>query len=195
MSKKCYRFYAGLLRSQTRWLNRMAAQGYRLIRTGKTDYEFEPCKPNEYEYCVEYIGGKSYEHAKEYKHFLEDMGYRTFYKNINLNYSAGKVYLRPWAEKGSKIGTASTTLNKELLIVEKKNDGTPFELHTTYEDQLKYMKSLRKPWLVMLGIFLIFWLMWRFLVFGIFTLLFLIPVVLYQIEIIKLGKEAKTKEW
>ncbi len=40
MSKKCYRYYGGLLVSQANWLNKMAKKGYRLIRTGKILYEF-----------------------------------------------------------------------------------------------------------------------------------------------------------
>ena len=47
-------------------------------------------------------------------------------KNINLNYSVGKVRWRPWAEIGGRIATNTTTFNRELLIVEKENDGKPF---------------------------------------------------------------------
>ena len=43
MSKKCYRFFGGLLTVQKNWLNKMAEKGYRLIRTGKLLYEFEKC--------------------------------------------------------------------------------------------------------------------------------------------------------
>ena len=32
MSKKCYRFFGGLLTVQKNWLNKMAEKGYRLIR-------------------------------------------------------------------------------------------------------------------------------------------------------------------
>ena len=39
MSKKCYRFFGGLLTVQKNWLNKMAEKGYRLIRTGKLLYE------------------------------------------------------------------------------------------------------------------------------------------------------------
>ena len=83
-------------------------------------YEFEECKPNEVKYCVEFIGEKSKENAKDYSLFLEDMGYKVFFKNINLNYSVGKVRWRPWAEKGGRIATNTTTFNRELLIVEKR---------------------------------------------------------------------------
>ena len=97
MSKKCYRFFGGLLNAQAKWLNKMSEKGYRLVRTGRVLYEFEECSPDEVTYCVEFIGEKSKENATDYADFLEDMGYKVFFKNINLNYSVGKVRLRPWA--------------------------------------------------------------------------------------------------
>lgn len=83
MSKKCYRFFGGLLTVQKNWLNKMAEKGYRLIRTGKLLYEFEKCKPGQVQYCVEFIGQKSKANAEDYHDFLEEMGYSVFYKNIN----------------------------------------------------------------------------------------------------------------
>ena len=44
MSKKCYRFFGGLLNTQEKWLNKMSEKGYRLVRTGKLLYEFEDRK-------------------------------------------------------------------------------------------------------------------------------------------------------
>ena len=119
MNKKCYRFYGGLIASQEKWLNRMAKKGYRLIRAGKLFYEFEECKPGQVQYCVEFIGQKSKESAADYARFLEDCGYHVFFKNINLNWSVGKAVVRPWADKGGRIATNSTTFNLQLLIVEK----------------------------------------------------------------------------
>ena len=87
MSKKCYRFFGGLLNTQEKWLNKMSEKGYRLVRTGKLLYEFEKCKPDEVTYCVEFIGEKSKESSIDYANFLEDMGYKVFFKNINLNYN------------------------------------------------------------------------------------------------------------
>ena len=80
MSKKCYRFFGGLLTVQKNWLNKMAEKGYRLIRTGKLLYEFEKCKPGQVQYCVEFIGQKSKANAEDYHDFLEEMGYSVFYK-------------------------------------------------------------------------------------------------------------------
>ena len=112
MSKKCYRFFGGLLNAQAKWLNKMSEKGYRLVRTGRVLYEFEECSPDEVTYCVEFIGEKSKENATDYADFLEDMGYKVFFKNINLNYSVGKVRLRPWAE---------SLLNSIPLMTIKKN--------------------------------------------------------------------------
>ena len=87
MSKKYYRFFGGLLTAQEHWLNKMSEKGYRLIRAEKMLYEFEACKPDQVKYCVEFIGQKSKANASDYHEFLEGMGYKVFYKNINLNYS------------------------------------------------------------------------------------------------------------
>lgn len=95
-----YRFFGFFLETQARWLNKMSAQGFRLVRTGKLLYEFEKCTPNEVQYYVEFIGEKSQTSADDYCCFLESLGHKVFYKNINLNFSVGKVRVRPWAEKG-----------------------------------------------------------------------------------------------
>lgn len=177
MSKKCCRFFGGLLDTQEKWLNKMSGMGYRLVRTGKMLYEFERCRPNEFQYCIDFIGEKSKADAEEYRWFLEDMGYKVFFKNINLNYSAGKLRWRPWAEKGGRIATNSTTFNRELLIVEKKNDGKPFELHTSYEDKARYYANLRNPRLMLFIFFGIFWAAQRsvpFLILGAISLSYII---------------------
>lgn len=193
---KKYFFFGSFLSAQEKWLNKMASQGYRLVRTEKLMYEFEECQPNEFQYHVEFIGEKSKEHAEEYKRFLEDeMGYRVMYKNINLNYSVGKVRYRPWAEKGGRIATNSTTFNRELLIVEKENDEKPFELHTSYDDMISYYKILQKPWLFMAIVFGILGIAMTSAVFGAFAVISLIPLIFYQISLSKLKREANTKEW
>ena len=121
-------------------------------------------------------------------------GYKVFYKNINLNYSIGKIRWRPWAEKGGRLATNATTFNRELLIVEKANDGKPFELHTSYEDKAYYYKNLRNPWLLILFLFAISAIMKTSVVFGSLTLITLIPVLIYQWQIIKSRLESKTSE-
>lgn len=173
----------------------MSLKGYRLVQTGKLLYEFEKCKPNEVTYCVEFIQEKSKESSIDYANFLEDMGYKVFFKNINPNYSLGKVRWRPYAQRGARIATNATTFNRELLIVEKTNDGKPFELHTSYDDKEKYYSNLRNHWLFLLLVLALFAVTKQSIIFGIFALVFIIPVGIYQIQIKKVKKEAKIQEW
>ena len=195
MRKKCYRFFGALLTSQGNWLNKMSEKGFRLVRAGKLLYEFEPCTPGQYQYQVELVADKSKENAEDYALFLEDIGYRVFFKNINLNYSVGKIRWRPWTEKGGTISTNKTTFNRELLIVEKINDGKPFELHTSYEDKAIYCRKLQKLWFflfltaVIMGIFMRTWIL------GTISAVSLIVLIVYQIEHMKLQKKKKKKEW
>ena len=195
MRKKCYRFFGGLLTAQGKWLNKIATQGFHLIQVGKILYEFEACAPRKYQYHIEFIGQKSKQNANDYAAFLEDCGYRVFFKNINLNYSIGKVRWRPWAEKGGRVATNTTTFNRELLIVEKENDGKAFELHTSYEDQVDYYKSLRNPWLFLFLVLAILGIVNRSVISGAFSLLMVLPTIVYQVQVSRAIKNAKIKEW
>ena len=195
MSKKCYRFFGGLLQRQEEWLNKMAEQGYRLIAVGKMSYEFEECTPGCMEYRVEYIGSKSQNSSQDYFQFLEDMGYKVFFKNINLNYSIGKVRYRPWAEKGGRISTNNTTFNKELLIVEKRKDGKPFDLHTSFDDKIQYYESLRKPYAIYFILFLLLGVLTKTLLFSLLGFIPLVPALIYHHQVRILKKESVSKEW
>ena len=189
MTKKINRYFGGFTEKQARWLNRMAAEGWRLVRTGKMTYEFESCEPGEVQYAVEFIADKSQKKAEEYKAFLEGCGYRVWYKNANLSYSIGKVRWRPWAEADAQLTTSWTTYNKELLIVEKANDGKPFVLHTTAADRIGFLKKWRNVWLTYTAMFVLMAVLFLLqtpiasAVLGGIGLLALIPVVLYQVQI------------
>ncbi|MDF2542781.1 MAG: hypothetical protein K0S47_2499 [Herbinix sp.] len=201
--KKCYRFFGGLLDTQVKWLNKMAHNGFRLIKAGNLSYEFVECQPDQYQYCIEFVAHKSYKNEKEYRSFLEDMGYTVFYKNVNLNYSICKVRWRPYGYGTGQISTNPGTYNKELFIVEKKNDGRPFELHTTNADIAVYYKQIRNSWLTSTILF-VGLSVWQYIssrtfskeviIFGIIGILLLIPVLCYQKEIIRYSIAAKTEE-
>lgn len=193
--KKRYRFFGGHLKTQERWLNQMSDKGYRLVRTGRLMYEFERCEPGKVRYCMEFIGQKSKENAEDYREFLEDMGYRVFCKNINLGYSIGKARWRPWAEKGGRIATDFTTRNRELLIVEKENDGRPFELHTSCEDKGVYYSVLRNLWLFTLVLFAVAALVCHSVIFGALTLAAIFPTALYEGQVMAAKREQKIREW
>lgn len=127
-----YRFFGALLSAQEKWLNKMSSSGYRLVRVEKLFYDFEVCTPGQYKYCVDFIGHMPKEKALSYSKFLEEFGYNVFFKSTNISYSVWKFRYRPWAEEGGRYATNLSTYNRELLIVEKENDGLPLLLHTTY---------------------------------------------------------------
>ncbi len=143
MKFKKYRYFFSLFETQEKWLNKMSSKGYRLINTTKLTYDFEPCDNNEYEYCIEFTAHKSNKSIDEYKDFLEQMGYKVYTKNININYSFGKIVWRPYGKGKGQIATNPGSYNKELLIIEKKKDGKPFNIYSNYEDLINYYKPLR----------------------------------------------------
>lgn len=145
--KKCYRYFGSLLNRQERWLNKMAAAGWHLKEAGKLCYTFESCAPGEYEYRVEFAAHMAYKKSKDYRAFLEELGYEVFYKNINLNWSVGKAVWRPWGEGAGQISTSPGSFNKELLLVGRRADARPFELHTAPEDKAEYMSMLARAFL------------------------------------------------
>jgi hypothetical protein len=123
VSKTVFRYFFDFLDAQEKWLNSMAESGYRLKKCGKITYTFDECKPNEYEYSIEFVGDQSHSKAMDYRKYLDGMGFRSFTKNINLNFSFGKVRWRPYAKGMGQIATSPGGFNKELLILEKKRDG------------------------------------------------------------------------
>ncbi len=194
MSRTCYRFFGCFLTLQENWLNKMAAQGYRLAAAGKLAYQFESCECGKYQYRMEYIGEKSRQDAEDYKHFLEDCGYGVFYKNCNLSVSLLKLRWRPWADKGGRLASNDTTYNRELLIVEKENDGSAFELHTTNEDRQSYYRKLRKPWLFLFLAFAAAGTVMQYWVWLAAALAALVPVTICQRTLEKLKKEGRSRE-
>ena len=209
MSKTVFRYFFDFLDGQERWLNSMAERGYRLIKCGKISYTFDSCRPDEYEYAVEFFGDRSYSKAKDYRGYLEEMGFRTLIKNINLNFSYGKVRWRPYAKGMGQIATSPGSYNKELLIVEKKKDGKPLELHTDVQDKLEAYKTVRRAY--SWAVFIAFGLVAMTFVPGVsslsiamtwglravvatFGVLFLIPAVKYSLWAGRLRDESKTFE-
>ena len=80
-----------MLKAQAKWLNKMALRGWRLADTGKLDYSFIPCEPGAYQYAVDFVGNLSRAHGDDYAAFLSGFGYKTWFKNVNLQWSRGKV--------------------------------------------------------------------------------------------------------
>lgn len=152
MNKKVYRFFFLFLEKQETFLNQMAEEGWRLVKTSRLSYEFAPCSPNEYEYKVVFIGEKSNKKNKEYRGFYEDMGYDVFAKNANLNYSIGKVRWRPYGKGGGQVATSPGNYNKEIMIVGKRRDGKPSNIFSNNADMADYYRLLLN---VFIGLFLL----------------------------------------
>jgi len=214
MTKTVFRYFFDFVDGQEKWLNQMAEKGYRLKKCGKAWYTFERCQPSEYEYAVEFVEDKSYRSLKDYKTFLENMGYRTFTKNINLNFSFGKAKWRPWAKGMGQIATSPGSFNRELLIVEKSKDGKPIDLHTDLKDLLSGYRTLQKAYLwgatQMLALAIIVFILllnennkslsvfnlrfYLVIVTAILGVLWSIPIFKYSKIIGKLKQESKTYE-
>lgn len=207
MSKTVFRYFFDFMDGQEKWLNRMAERGYRLKKCGRMTYTFDACKPGEYEYAVEFVGDRAYSEAKDYCSYLESMGFRTFTKNINLNFSYGKVRWRPYGKGMGQISTSPGGFNKELLILEKKRDGKPFELHTDVRDKLNTYKVVRRAYawavLMMLGLAAVTFIpdnssmsvtmKWILrVILAIFGGLLMIPAVKYSLFVNRLKEESKT---
>lgn len=190
-----YRFFGGFIEAQEKWLNTMSNKGYRLIDSNKSSYDFIECEPSEYRYYIEFVAQKNADEVEEYISLLEDYGYKVIFKNINLNYSIGKVKWRPWANKGARIATQKNTYNKELLIVEKPKDGKEIKLHTTLADLENYYKQIRNPWLMYSLIVLAISIYMKSLILGLIVLIFIVPVIFYQYRIVNISKQKNIREW
>lgn len=153
---KKFKIFLSPMKKQENWLNQMVEKGYSLVNVGRFFYTFENCKPNEYQYAIDYVGNKSYKELKEYQQFLEEIGIKYYEKPINIGQiSWGKARLRPFANPGGRIATSKGMINKELLILEKKSDGKPFEIYSNIEDKIYRLKEIRKP-LIYGEIFILF---------------------------------------
>jgi hypothetical protein len=148
---KKIKIFLNPIEAQEKWLNENAAEGLRLLKVGRFFYEFEKCKTNQYQYAVDYIGNNSNTQRKEYESFLDEVGIKYFEKPLNIGqFSIGKVKCRPYANKGGRVATSWGMINRELLIIEKENNGKPFNIYSNIEDKIQALKERRKPHIYLL---------------------------------------------
>lgn len=148
---KKFRIFLNPIEAQEKWLNEKSAEGLKLSKAGRFFYEFEKCKTNQYQYAVDYIGNNSNDNRKEYERFLDEVGIKYYEKPMNIGqFSIGKVKCRPYANKGGKVATSWGMINRELLILEKENNGKPFNIYSNVEDKIQALKERRKPHIYML---------------------------------------------
>ncbi len=142
---KTFKVFFSDLDKQEKWLNEKAQQGFKLIKTSKLFYYFEKCEPSEYIYKIEFIIDKSMSEQKNYRAFLEDLGIHSFTKNFGFgNYSYGRIQ---FSMSAGRIRTSPGTINSEILILEKKNDGKPFEIFTERKDKLSHYRKVRNAFI------------------------------------------------
>lgn len=188
MKKRVYKCFLNVIKGQENWLNQMAESGYHLTKTHLFYYEFESCQPNEYSYRVQFVADKSYAELLDYKQFLKDLGIQTFSKNINMGkLSFGEIRLRPYAKGWGLLATSPGTINKELLILEKKRTNQPFNIYTTAEDIIQYYKMIRRAYLSTALIVLIAYLYSQNAIFA----LFVIPITFMTLYYSKLIYQTK----
>ena len=137
------RYFGPMLRAQARWLNKMSARGWRLAGTGKLEYSFIPCEPGEYQYAVAYVGNMPRARGEEFASRLSLLGYKTWFKNVNLQWSYGKARWNPAGEPGARLVSERTTLDRELLIVERRAEPGEFRL-CTVEEELEALRVMRR---------------------------------------------------
>ena len=204
MTKTVVRYCFDFVEGQEKWLNKMALSGYRLVDCGKLTYKFESGAPGEYAYAVEFVADKSNSKAKDYRRFLEDAGFRTLTKNINLNFSVGKARWRPWADAGGQVSTSPGSYNKELLIIEKESDGKPFDLHTDMRELSAFFGTIRNSYLMAVLLLAFFGIagftslitmpVWGSIIFSVVGILFIIPAAKYAGIAWRYKQESRTNE-
>ena len=68
-------FWAWEAEKEQAWLNEMSAKGLALVAVGLCRYEFEPCQPGEYQYCLELLkNSPSHPESRQYLQFVEETG-------------------------------------------------------------------------------------------------------------------------
>lgn len=218
MITKRYRFFMDPIVRQEKWLNEMASMGFRLVSVSNWSYSFEKCTPNEYTYKIDIVADKSVRETDEYIEFLQGLGLEVIKKNINYRkLSFGQARMRFYGKKGISFGTAPGNINKELLILEKKNDGLELKTYSSVSERISFYEKVQRSYLtadVLFAILLAMGIM-RFLGydFGIFrmfgneivnsvvlilvsVLVMILTVLLirYSITIGRLKKEEITRE-
>ncbi|MBH1939940.1 DUF2812 domain-containing protein [Mobilitalea sibirica] len=129
------------LDNQEVWLNEKASQGLRLVKSTRLFYYFEECKPGEYVYKVEYVYDKSFKNLEKYIDFLKELNIRAIKKNFSMGVFA---HHKVSVSITGQVRTTSRNINAEILILEKKNDGKPFEIYTTKSDKIDYYKKVKR---------------------------------------------------
>lgn len=146
-----FKFFFRPISDLKKWLNKMSDKGYRLKKTGSIFYYFEQCEKGKYIYDVDFVANKSYSELKNYEIFLEESNIKYIEKAASVGKLAiGNVRWRPYADKAARVATSNGMIKRELLILEKENNGKDFAINTTIKDKINSLKIMRRPTISMI---------------------------------------------
>lgn len=160
---KKIKFFADPIEELEPWLNGIAREGYRLTSVKNFLYTFERSEGPLY-YAVQYVGTTPHREVEEYTSMLRESGSEIFFAPINQgNIARGKVRLRSYAKGSAKLSGTFMNYNKELLIVEFK-DERPIPLLTTNQDIADQYRSVKNTYL-----------------YGVIAMTLLLGIILYDV--------------
>jgi len=158
----------------------MAEKGYRLVEVSTFGYRFERCLKSEYIYEVIYRGYRRKEVSIPYINRLLDSGYNVFIKGLNRTMSSEKLKLKHGLGEVYNPKFSPRDGYKDVLIIEKKNDGKTFEWISPKDNNLRDLKYMRA---IALGLTILFIVLFflamtseKTALAGIFAILFFIPL-------------------
>lgn len=144
MKKRVFKIFFNFLENQETWLNSMSKKGYRLVKASRFFYYFEESTPNKYKYTVQFIMDKTNKELKNYYKTLQDLDMNYFTKNVNIGkFSFAEIKVRPYIKNRAMLATSPGRINKELLILEKLDDGKPFKIYNNTNELIEYFKNIR----------------------------------------------------
>ena len=112
------RVFMNPIEGREKYINQIASEGYRLVKSGSILHEFEKTN-SDYKYSVQYVGYMSNTERKKYSDFLKEMNFKVFTAPLNIGkFSLGNVKLRPYNSPEAMIATYPGMINKEILIIE-----------------------------------------------------------------------------
>lgn len=149
MGKKVFKIFMDAIDAQERWLNRMSAQGWRLIKVQSFSYTFENCEPSRFIYKIQFVVEKSKKELEDYKFLLKQSQIRFFNKGINVGkFSFGSRRWRPYGKRGGNIASFPGTMNSELLIMEQENTGDEFHIFSDRDSKYRYYSTVQSIYIL-----------------------------------------------
>ncbi len=141
------KFFLDPINGIEKYLNRMSESGYRLKSINSCIYNFEKCA-DRFNYTSQFIGANASKENEDYIAMLgENEEYKIYRAPINQgNFNYGKMRFRPYTREKYKTSTYWGNFNKEILVVEYKDD-KPMKLLTDNGDIAKEYKDIRNAYL------------------------------------------------